>query len=87
MNMRIPLGLIGLLICNQLLCQTLTECNREINFKSNASKLPPNFCMPKGFLVVKIMEEDISDDGILDRAIKYRKKNWSCGILFSYQSI
>jgi hypothetical protein len=79
MKLRVQLGLIAFLTCSQLSCQTLTQCNREVNYQSSISKLPEDFCMPQGFLVVDIMEEDISNDGVIDRAIKYRKKNWHCG--------
>jgi len=70
--------IFALLIPNLYAQKNFSDCNRTVNFKEYLSRLPSNFCMPNGYSVARIFNEDINADGIMDRLIKYYKIDWKC---------
>jgi hypothetical protein len=61
--------------------QVANDCNQDTQFKRFKQFLPTDFCMPPGFIVYDVFEEndvDLNLDGYPDRLIKYYRKKWSC---------
>ncbi len=59
--------------------KNISDCNRAVNFKEYTLLLPNDFCMPKGYTVIDVYNEDVNSDGKADRLIEFSKKEWKCG--------
>jgi hypothetical protein len=62
------------------ICQIKKTCNQECRLKSFTSKVPINFCLPKGFWITQVIDTvDLTADTRNDLILRWRKKSISEG--------
>lgn len=61
------------------LAQMDNNCYQKTQSKSDIKKLEPVMCVPKGYYIVDIYEEDLNGDGRVDKVTEWFKEKLSNG--------
>ena len=72
---------IFVLICfsSCSVAQVANSCYQKTQSKSDIRKLEPIMCVPKGYYIVDIYEEDLNGDGRVDKVTEWFKEKLSNG--------
>lgn len=74
LSIFISIGFIG---CS--VAQVANDCYQKTQSKSDLKKLEPVMCIPKGYYIVDVYEEDLNRDGRVDKVTEWFKEKLSNG--------